>query len=142
MTSEATGRVAAPRPIDTPMLVVVAVGGAIGAVSRALLTWTAPGSGAAVILLVNGVGCALMGALIVLAEGRGRLVRPFFGTGVLGGFTTVSTYAVTSLQMVSATPVIGAAYLLATPVLAVLAAGFGFALARAARSVDMTGTTR
>jgi CrcB protein len=30
-----------------------------------------------------------------------RLVRPFFGTGVLGGFTTFSTYAVDIQQLVA-----------------------------------------
>lgn len=42
-------------------------------------------------------GCALIGVLMVLTVERGRithpLVRPFLGVGVLGGFTTFSTYA-------------------------------------------------
>ncbi|MEW1928700.1 MULTISPECIES: fluoride efflux transporter CrcB [unclassified Streptomyces] len=84
-----------------PVVAVVAVGGAIGASARygASLIWpTAPGAFPATTLLVNVVGCALMGVLmVVLTEVRAsphRLLRPFFGTGVLGGFTTFSTYAV------------------------------------------------
>ena len=58
---------------------------------------TAPAAFPWTTLLVNVVGCALMGVLMVLVTERFTappLVRPFLGTGVLGGFTTFSTYAV------------------------------------------------
>lgn len=83
-----------------PVVAVVAVGGAIGASARygAALLWpTAPGTFPTTTLLVNVIGCAVMGAfMVVLTELRTPhpLLRPFFGTGVLGGFTTFSTYAV------------------------------------------------
>ncbi|MGW6060769.1 fluoride efflux transporter CrcB [Streptomyces sp. NPDC055189] len=84
-----------------PVVAVVAVGGAIGASARygASLIWpTAPGTFPTTTLLVNVVGCAVMGAFMVLftevMRRPHRLLRPFFGTGVLGGFTTFSTYAV------------------------------------------------
>ncbi|MGW7084186.1 fluoride efflux transporter CrcB [Streptomyces sp. NPDC054871] len=83
-----------------PVVAVVAVGGAIGASARygASLIWpTAPGTFPTTTLLVNVIGCAVMGVfMVVLTEMRTphRLLRPFFGTGVLGGFTTFSTYAV------------------------------------------------
>ncbi|WP_367049451.1 fluoride efflux transporter CrcB [Streptomyces sp. Je 1-332] len=82
------------------MVAVVAVGGAIGASARygASLIWpTAPGTFPTTMLLVNVIGCAVMGVfMVILTEARTphRLLRPFFGTGVLGGFTTFSTYAV------------------------------------------------
>ncbi|MEU6678470.1 fluoride efflux transporter CrcB [Streptomyces sp. NPDC046925] len=83
-----------------PVVAVVAVGGAIGASARygASLLWpTAPGAFPTTTLLVNVVGCAVMGAfMVILTEVMRtphRLLRPFFGTGVLGGFTTFSTYA-------------------------------------------------
>jgi CrcB protein len=51
-----------------------------------------------------------------------RLVRPFFGTGILGGFTTFSTYAVDIQKLVDAGEArTGLAYLAAT-LLAALAA--------------------
>ena len=82
-----------------PVLAVIAAGGAIGACGRygAGLLWpTHSGSFPWTTLLVNVVGCAVIGAfMVVITEARTphRLVRPFFGTGVLGGFTTFSTYA-------------------------------------------------
>jgi CrcB protein len=51
-----------------------------------------------------------------------RLVRPFFGTGVLGGFTTFSTYAVDIQKLVNSGHArTGLAYLAGT-MLAALAA--------------------
>ncbi|MEU6231470.1 fluoride efflux transporter CrcB [Kitasatospora sp. NPDC047058] len=83
-----------------PAVAVVALGGAIGASARygAGLLW--PGGPADfpwTTLVVNVVGCAVIGVfLVAVTEGRPAhpLLRPFFGTGVLGGFTTFSTYAV------------------------------------------------
>jgi CrcB protein len=81
------------------VLGAVAVGGAIGASARyaVSLTWPAPEDGFPWgTFLVNAVGCGLIGVLMVLVSERGEahpLVRPFLGTGVLGGFTTFSTYA-------------------------------------------------
>lgn len=82
------------------IVATVAVGGALGGGARygAALIWpTAPGTFPWTTLGVNVVGCAVMGVLMVLiTEGRQThpLARPFLGTGVLGGFTTFSTYAV------------------------------------------------
>ncbi|MEU6843502.1 fluoride efflux transporter CrcB [Streptomyces sp. NPDC046716] len=93
-------RPAAPWREQAPVIGVVAAGGAIGACARygAALLWpTASGAFPWTTLWVNVIGCAVMGILMVLVtEVRPvhRLVRPFFGTGVLGGFTTFSTYAV------------------------------------------------
>ncbi|MFI7383832.1 fluoride efflux transporter CrcB [Streptomyces sp. NPDC049813] len=93
-----------PRPAlwqgQAPVLAAVALGGALGASARygAALLWpTATGAFPWTTLLVNVVGCAVMGVfMVVLGEywAARRLARPFFGTGVLGGFTTFSTYAV------------------------------------------------
>ncbi|MFJ1675508.1 fluoride efflux transporter FluC [Streptomyces sp. NPDC088251] len=83
-----------------PVVAVIALGGALGACARygAALIWpTAPGGFPWTTLVVNVVGCAVIGVfMVVISEvwAAHRLVRPFFGTGVLGGFTTFSTYAV------------------------------------------------
>ncbi|MFJ2863010.1 fluoride efflux transporter CrcB [Kitasatospora sp. NPDC087314] len=101
-----------------PTVAVVAVGGAIGAVARygAGLAWAnGPTAFPWTTLLINVVGCAVIGVfLVVITEGRPAhpLLRPFFGTGVLGGFTTFSTYAVDIRRLVEAgRPGIGLAYL-------------------------------
>ncbi|MEE1773500.1 fluoride efflux transporter CrcB [Streptomyces sp. JV185] len=88
------------------VVAVIALGGAIGASARygATLIWpTAPGGFPWTTLIVNVVGCAVIGVfMVVISEvwSAHRLVRPFFGTGVLGGFTTFSTYAVDIQRLV------------------------------------------
>ncbi|MFD4986116.1 fluoride efflux transporter FluC [Streptomyces sp. NPDC058374] len=83
-----------------PVLLAISLGGGAGAAVRygATVLWPTP-SGAFpwTILLVNAAGCAGMGVLMALLtevwRDAPRLVRPFLGTGVLGGFTTFSAYA-------------------------------------------------
>lgn len=90
-----------------PTIAVIAVGGAIGAVARygAALLWpTASGTFPWTTLLVNVVGCAVIGAFMVVITEAGRphpLLRPFFGTGVLGGFTTFSSYTLDVQRLVT-----------------------------------------
>ncbi|MDT6982365.1 fluoride efflux transporter FluC [Streptomyces lusitanus] len=85
---------------QAPVVAAVAAGGGAGATARyaATLWWPTPAGGFPwTILWVNVLGCALMGVLMVaVTEWRPAhpLVRPLLGTGVLGGFTTFSTYAV------------------------------------------------
>ena len=92
---------------QTAVVGVVALGGAAGASARygAGLLWpTATGGFPWTTLVVNVVGCAVIGVFMVIISevwAAHRLVRPFFGTGVLGGFTTFSTYAVDIEQLVS-----------------------------------------
>lgn len=121
-----TGTVTArPRPSalhgQAPVVAVVAIGGAIGACARyaASLAWPARTGGFPwTTFWVNVVGCAVIGGfLVVITEtwAAPRLVRPFFGTGVLGGFTTFSTYAVDIQKLVDrGHPATGLAYLAAT----------------------------
>ena len=49
------------------------------------------------VLWINVTGCLAVGILLVLitevAKRPNPLLRPFLGTGVLGGYTTMSTYA-------------------------------------------------
>ena len=113
---------------DTTVLAAVAAGGATGAAARYLIgrEWPAPaGSFPVSTLVVNLLGCALIGVLMVLITevwSRQRLLRPFLGTGVLGGFTTFSTYAV-DIQRLGAGAHLGTAllYLAVTPIGALLA---------------------
>ncbi|MEU9620925.1 MULTISPECIES: fluoride efflux transporter CrcB [unclassified Streptomyces] len=88
-----------PRLRQGPVVASVALGGALGAAARygASLLWpTAADAFPWTTLTVNAIGCAVIGVFMVVITdvwAAHRLVRPFFGTGVLGGFTTFSTYA-------------------------------------------------
>ncbi|NUS14287.1 MAG: fluoride efflux transporter CrcB [Streptomyces sp.] len=111
-----------------PVVGVVAVGGAAGACARygAALLWPqSPGAFPWTTFCVNVTGCAVIGAFMVLITevwAAHRLVRPFFGTGVLGGFTTFSTYAVETRRLVDAHQAATAAgYAAATPAAALAA---------------------
>jgi CrcB protein len=115
----------------------VAVGGALGALARwgVGLAWPTPHGGFPVAtLLINVVGCLLMGVLVVhIAEVREAhpLVRPFLGVGVLGGFTTFSTFAVDAQQLLAQGRLgVALGYLAATVLGSVGAAALGLALAR------------
>ncbi|MFC3522403.1 fluoride efflux transporter FluC [Streptomonospora nanhaiensis] len=99
----------------------VAAGGAIGGAARAavdLLLPHEPGAWAWSTLAVNWTGCLLMGVLmtvLALRRPRTRLLRPFAGPGLLGGFTTFSTHTADALAMVVAGAVpVALGYLAAT----------------------------
>jgi len=77
--------------------VVVAVGGAAGAVCRHLVSVAFPqpdGSFPWTVLSINVVGAGLLAWLPASARvRRSPLLPPLLGTGVLGGYTTLSTYS-------------------------------------------------
>ena len=80
-------------PAQLVVILAVSLGGGAGAVARLVAHRAAPEVWAT--LAVNLVGCVLIGVLVVLTTEVWRahpLIRPFLGTGVLGGFTTFSTY--------------------------------------------------
>lgn len=86
------------RPSPLPVLGAIAFGGALGALARygVAVAWPHPlGTFGWSTFAVNVTGCVLIGVLMVLVTQvwpTRRLVRPFLGVGVLGGFTTFSTY--------------------------------------------------
>jgi CrcB protein len=86
-------------------------------------------------LLVNISGCLLIGVLMVLVTERFRahpLARPLLGIGVLGGYTTFSTYAVDAVVAADSGGIdVAVASIVATPLLALLAVTVGAATTRA-----------
>lgn len=92
----------------------VAVGGALGALGRYAATVAVPsepGTFAWTVLAVNVSGCAMLGVLAgLLGTERVRhpLARPFLGVGVLGGYTTFSTFALDAHRLADAGALPGA----------------------------------
>jgi crcB protein len=123
------------------VVAAVALGGALGAVTRYGIAVAWPHTPAGfpwATLVTNLTGCALIGVLMQVVEtrvARHRLVRPFLGTGVLGGFTTFSTYAVEARGLVAAgRPGLALGYLLGTLAGAVVAVRLGMWAAERVRS--------
>jgi CrcB protein len=119
------------------ILVVVAVGGAVGALARYGLVVAfprRPGGFPWATFGTNVSGCLLVGVLLVLVTevwAAHRLLRPFLGTGVLGGFTTFSTYTVDVQQLITTGSARTAlAYLAGTLIAAVLAGYLGVTMTR------------
>ncbi|GAA4908167.1 CrcB protein [Actinomycetospora succinea] len=120
-----------------PAVAAVAAGGVLGALARAgvgLLVPVPPGGFPWGTLGINVLGSLLMGVLVVVVtEVRTAhpLVRPFLGTGVLGGFTTFSTFAVDAQTLLGGGHRATAfAYLAATIVGAVGACALAMAVTR------------
>ena len=89
-------------------ILLVAVGGALGAASRYSLSgWMLHHAGQAKFpyetFAVNVIGCLLAGVLAGVAE-KHHLISPearlFLLTGILGGFTTFSAFGVETLYLV------------------------------------------
>lgn len=119
------------------VLPTIALGGMLGASARhgLELAWpAATGDFPWATFVTNVVGCALIGLLMVhvVELGAGHpLLRPFLGVGVLGGFTTFSTYAVQTTGLLDADePALALVYLVGTVAAALVAVALGIVLGR------------
>ena len=90
---------------------LVAFGGVLGAGVRMLFTQL-PLNTYQSLLIVNLLGAFLLGVLLV--NSPSRKVHLFWATGVLGGFTTTSALAVTSLTEFENAPYLSLGYLVVT----------------------------
>lgn len=129
---------------DPAVLGAVSLGGILGAEARyAVSLWLPHGPTQLPVgtWLVNTSGCFLIGVLMVVVTeltSPHRLVRPFLGVGVLGGYTTFSTATVEVQQLAlqgRAGPALG--YLLGTVLAALVAVTAGMTLTRAVGAVRM-----
>jgi CrcB protein len=119
-------------------LLLVAVGGALGSVVRygvgklmgPQLTATVPWQ----TFFVNATGAFLIGLLLVSAARLGWPAwwRPFLAVGILGGYTTFSTFALETVELaLRGSYALAAAYSLGSLLVGVGAAAAGIMLGRA-----------
>jgi len=111
-------------------LVAVAVGGAMGTISRYGVSRALPTPSGSIpwsIFLVNVVGCLVLGFVLHLVLERwptNEFIRPFAAVGFIGAFTTFSTVMVDADLLVRDGQVGTAAVYVAVSVLAGLVAAF------------------
>lgn len=120
---------AIPRSMGT--LIAIAAGGALGAVGRYVFSsqvthWMGPDFPWG-ILLVNIAGCFVMGVVAELGALSLNLspeMRAFLTTGILGGFTTFSAFALDSAVMIERGDWMATMFYVAASVLGSIAALF------------------
>ncbi|GJM09905.1 MAG: putative fluoride ion transporter CrcB [Lysobacteraceae bacterium] len=94
-------------PMNAMQLLMVAAGGAVGSVARYIVSvklglWSGTTVFPWATVLVNALGCLLIGVVFAAAMVRGWLspeLRLLLAVGLLGGFTTFSTFAMESLEL-------------------------------------------
>jgi CrcB protein len=117
----------------------VALGGAIGATARYLAAlgvvrvMGGPSPFPVAILGVNVIGSFLMGVFVAAAAHRGLThLSPFLAAGVLGGFTTFSTFSLEAMTLYQRGDLSGAAlYVVLSVVLSLLGIAAGLWIGRA-----------
>lgn len=120
-------------------VLIVAIGGSIGAATRYLVsTWAAERFGSNFpygTLIVNVVGCFIIGAFMVLVTER-VIANPYWrllvAVGFVGGLTTFSSFGYETLKLVEDAQFQWAAYnILSNFVVGFLATWLGMTIARA-----------
>jgi fluoride exporter len=129
-------------------LAAIAVGGGVGSVARYGLSQAFPaGHGFPwAIFAVNVSGCLLLGMLMVyLLEvwPPRRYLRPLLAVGLIGGYTTFSTYAAGVMTLLTGgAPALADAYALTSIFAALAAVWAGMKAARAASRARRSGGSR
>jgi CrcB protein len=126
-----------PRLLHADVLAVISAGGAVGSVGRwgvgELLPWSGTSFPWAT-FVVNVSGALALGVLMVLVLEvwrPHRYVRPFVGIGLLGGWTTFSTYALEARDLLAVgRPATALAYVAGSLVAGLVAVWLGMLAAR------------
>ena len=120
-------------------LLLVMIGGALGAgarhlVGRATLALAGPGFpyGTLAANLIGGLAMGLLAGILARSTGATENVRLFAGVGVLGGFTTFSSFSLDAVMLYErGAALLALGYVLASVIGAILALFAGLGIARA-----------
>lgn len=131
-------RYPSPRWRDWDVYLVISAGGAGGGLARWGAGVMLPGTPGAIpwaTLMVNATGSFLLGALMVWVLDvwpSSRYLRPFLAVGVLGGYTTFSTFSVQTRALLVAGEISRAfSYAVGSLAAGMLAVSAGIVVARA-----------
>ena len=126
-----------PSRREADVVALIALGGGLGALARyglARLWPTRAGCFPWATFVTNVAGCLAMGVLLACVLHiwpPSRYRRPFLGTGILGGFTTFSTYVVETRGLLSVGHLpLAVGYALGSVVSGVAGAWLGLVLTR------------
>ena len=112
---------------------LVGVGGAIGSVARWGVSEAMPADGTSEVpwatIVVNLFGTFVLGAMIAGALQTETVL--LFGTGMLGGFTTMSTFGVETVRLIESGSPSAASIYIALNLLAPVTAWLGWRLSEA-----------
>lgn len=128
---------------NAAMMIAIGIGGVIGALSRYVLEQTFPpqtGHIPWVVFVINVTGSALLGLLLVILVeqfSRARLARLVMGTGIIGAYTTFSTFMVGAVDVARSGHVATAAvYVVLSIVCGLGAVAGGIAIGRFAMRLE------
>lgn len=112
-------------------MVIAGLGGATGALLRYGVSILFPSSNNSIpygTLFINGLGSFILACLTysIFMNGKHERLKVFFGTGLCGGFTTMSAFALEVTNLVMYQPAYGFIYLMLNMVIGILMAWLGF----------------
>jgi len=110
-------------------ILLIGLGGSLGAISRYLLNEIVikyiPTSFPTGILVVNIIGCLVIGLLLGNSMMSKDHVYYFFGVGFLGSFTTMSAFSYQTIELFNTNILIACSYIILTLTLTILATYIG-----------------
>ena len=110
-------------------ILLIGFGGFLGAISRYLLNEAVikyiPTSFPTGILIVNILGCLIIGLVLGNSIMSKDNLYYFFAVGFLGSFTTMSAFSYQSIELFNTNILIACSYIIATILLTILATYIG-----------------